>query len=193
MASRLISIRLDASAVEALERLQISDDTSLAVTAKRVLLTSLGIDVNASVQGVNNASDERLQELIDNKTAYLAASLNELKHSLEGEIEVLRTRLDALTHSPAATAIAPKATKGMSKATEIQSENSNYVCPDCGAVGTKPNDFTSEGTTKSGTPKLKCKHCGSVRVESKFLAQEPTKSETWEQKASDLLDEVSWQ
>lgn len=38
-------------------------------------------------------SDERLQELIDSKTQYLAHAMNEVKHSLEGEIEALKTRL----------------------------------------------------------------------------------------------------
>lgn len=38
-------------------------------------------------------SDERLQELIDNKTRYLADAMNEVKHSLESEIEALKTRL----------------------------------------------------------------------------------------------------
>ncbi len=38
-------------------------------------------------------SDERLQELIDSKTQYLANAMNEVKHTLEGEIEALKTRL----------------------------------------------------------------------------------------------------
>jgi Ribbon-helix-helix protein, copG family len=36
---------------------------------------------------------EYLQELIDNKTSYLADAMNEVKHSLESEIEALKTRL----------------------------------------------------------------------------------------------------
>ncbi len=38
-------------------------------------------------------NDERIQELIDNKTQYLANAMNEVKHSLESEIEALKTRL----------------------------------------------------------------------------------------------------
>lgn len=36
---------------------------------------------------------EYLQELIDSKTSYLADAMNEVKHTLEGEIEALKTRL----------------------------------------------------------------------------------------------------
>lgn len=38
-------------------------------------------------------SDEHIQQLIDNKTRYLADAMNEVKHSLESEIEALKTRL----------------------------------------------------------------------------------------------------
>ena len=105
--SRIFSIRLDDSAVEALERLQSTDDQSLNATAKSVLLDALGIDVNTPVNAVNN--DERLQELVDAKTAYLATAMNEIKHSLESEIEALRLRLDSLTSATAAT-VTPETT-----------------------------------------------------------------------------------
>lgn len=103
MASRIFSIRLDDSAVEALERLQSTDDESLNATAKRVLLDALGIDINIPVNAVNK--DERLQELVDAKTAYLATAMNEIKHSLESEIEVLRLRLDSLTPATAVSGV----------------------------------------------------------------------------------------
>ncbi|MEH2378772.1 MAG: hypothetical protein V7K27_07680 [Nostoc sp.] len=74
------------SAVEALERVQSVDDDSLNATAKRVLLDALGIDVNSTVNTVNN--DERFQELVDNKTAYLADAMNEIKNSLKAEIDI---------------------------------------------------------------------------------------------------------
>lgn len=117
MASQVLSIRLDDEAIEALRVLQIDDET-LHTTAKRILLASLGIDVNVSVQNVNNASNERIQELIDSKVAYIATAMNDLKQSLENEIEVLKNRLDDLTQSPAATtatAVTPKATQPKEK------------------------------------------------------------------------------
>ncbi|MEH2380267.1 MAG: hypothetical protein V7K27_15505 [Nostoc sp.] len=74
--------------------MQSVDDDSLNATAKRVLLDALGIDVNSTVNTVNN--DERFQELVDNKTAYLADAMNEIKNSLKAEIDILKLRLDSL-------------------------------------------------------------------------------------------------
>lgn len=102
MASRIFSIRLDDAAVEALERVHLPDDDSLNTTLKRVVLNALGIDVNIPVNVVNN--DERLQELVDSKTAYLVDAMNEIKHSLEAEIEALKVRLDSLAPAIASTA-----------------------------------------------------------------------------------------
>lgn len=94
MASRIFSIRLDDSAVEALQRLQTLDDDSLNATAKRVLLDALGIiDVN-KVNTVNT-SDDRLQELIDSKVAHLATAINTLKDELESKISNLATELNS--------------------------------------------------------------------------------------------------
>jgi hypothetical protein len=104
MASRIFSIRLDDTAVEALERVQSVDDDSLNATAKRVLLDALGVDVNSKVNTVNN--DERLQELIDSKVAYLADAMNEVKHSLESRIEQLESRLGSLAPTKPATVTA---------------------------------------------------------------------------------------
>lgn len=112
MASRIFSIRLDDTAVEALERVQSPDDDSLNTTLKRVVLDALGIDVNIPVNIVN--ADERLQELVDSKTAYLADAMNEIKHSLESKIEALKVRLDSLAPTTGGTtkpAIAAKITR----------------------------------------------------------------------------------
>lgn len=193
MASRIFSIRLDDRVVEALEALQLPDDDSLNATAKRVLTNAVGIDVNTPVHTVNN--DERLQELVDNKTAYLADAMNEIKYSLEGrtevlekEIEVLKLRLNSLAP---ATAIASPNVGIAPKDTDLSDQM--FVCPDCGTMGAKGIDFTSEGTTKAGTPRLKCKHCNAVKVESRFAKQDQSEKQTWEQKASDVLDGVNWQ
>lgn len=109
MASRIFSIRLDDRVVEALERVHSPDDDSLNTTLKRVVLDALGIDVNIPINIVSN--DERLQKLVDSKTAYLADAMNEIKHSLESrtevlenEIEVLKLRLDSLAPATAGTA-----------------------------------------------------------------------------------------
>lgn len=39
------------------------------------------------------SQDERLQELIDSKTQYLADAMSEIKHTLEGQIEELKAQL----------------------------------------------------------------------------------------------------
>lgn len=136
MASRIFSIRLDDTAVEALERVQSPSDDSLNTTLKRVVLDALGIDVNIPVNIVN--SDERLQELVDAKTAYLATAINEIKNSLETEIEALRLKVDSLTTAKTAkTAIATKAT------------SDNPTCPICG---------TSDKVTKNGRGGWICKN-----------------------------------
>ncbi|MBW4456608.1 MAG: hypothetical protein KME55_30175 [Nostoc indistinguendum CM1-VF10] len=140
---------------------------------------AVGIDVNAPVNTVNN--DERLQELVDSKTAYLADAMNEIKHSLEAEIEALKARLDSLAP---ATAIAPKAT---------HLSDQMFICPECETMGEKGIDFTNEGTTKPGTIRLRCKHCNTVKIESRFVKQDQPEMQTWEQKASNALDEVNWQ
>ena len=57
-------------------------------------------------------SDEHIQELIDSKTAYLADAMNEIKHSLEAEIEALKVRLDSLPPATAGTAKPAIAAKG---------------------------------------------------------------------------------
>ncbi|MHC5772179.1 MAG: hypothetical protein ACYTXI_43090 [Nostoc sp.] len=95
MASKIFSIRLDDRVVAALEALQSPDDDSLNTTLKRFVIDALGIDVHSSINTVNSTvnNDERMQELIDSKTAYLADAMNEVKHSLESEIEALKTRL----------------------------------------------------------------------------------------------------
>lgn len=41
-------------------------------------------------------SDERLQELIDNKTQYLANAMNEARHLFEDKAELLTTEIEAL-------------------------------------------------------------------------------------------------
>jgi hypothetical protein len=194
MASRIFSIRLDDGAVQALERLQAPNDDSLNGTVKRVLLASLGLDVNSSVQPVNNTSDERIQELVDIKTSYLADALNDLRRNLEDEINHLKTQIELLKLSNHVnTSAVSKADRTASNsATETQSEDS-YLCPKCGTIGKKFTDFINKGKNDSGTPRLKCKHCGTVRIESQFIKQESIKSESWEQKASTLLDEVNWQ
>lgn len=193
MASRIFSIRLDDATVEALERVQSPEDDSLNTTLKRVVLDALGIDVNIAVNIVNN--DERLQELVDFKTAYLADAMNEIKHSLEAEIKALKVRLDSLAPATAITtdaiAIASPTVGIAPEATDLSDQM--FVCPDCGIMGAKGIDFTSEGTTKAGTPRLKCKHCNAVKVESRFAKQDQPEKQTWEQKASDVLDEVNWQ
>ena len=138
MASRIFSIRLDDTAVEALEALQLPSDDSLNTTLKRFVINGLGITVNTSVHTVNN--DERLQELVDYKTAYLADAMNEIKHSLEAEIEALKVRLDALTP------VTPISAKPVAKSTAIATKatDDKPPCPICGI-----NDYViSHGVTR---------------------------------------------
>jgi len=66
------------------------DTTTLMVEAINLLLQKPPVE--QSETGVKQ-NDERLQELIDNKTSYLADAMNEVKHSLESQIEALKTRL----------------------------------------------------------------------------------------------------
>jgi len=39
---------------------------------------------------------EQIQEIVEIKTAYLAIAINEVKHTLEGEIESLKAKLEGL-------------------------------------------------------------------------------------------------
>lgn len=97
MVSKQFSFRLPDEVVEALERLQLEGE-SLNQTAQRILTKSVGlsteplstlsttVDIGEIVrQEVENAiaNSERLQEMIAANTAYLAAGINEIKHSVD--------------------------------------------------------------------------------------------------------------
>ena len=136
MASRIFSIRLDNTVVAALEALQLPSDDSLNTTLKRFVINGLGITVNTSVDTVNN--DERLQELVDFKTAYLTDVMNEVKHSLESrtealesEIEALKLRLDSLASDAPITAksVAMPSAGG---AIATKATDDKPACPICG-------------------------------------------------------------
>ncbi len=59
-------------------------------------LLTVALD-NAPVEQVEQIQQrEQLEELVDTKTAYLATAVNELKHSLEGELESLKAKLEGL-------------------------------------------------------------------------------------------------
>jgi len=167
MASRIFSIRLDDRVVEALEALQLPDDDSLNTTLKRFVIEGLGIDVSTPVNIVNN--DERLKELVDNKTAYLADAMNEVKDSLEAEIEALkqslkkeikalkalRARVDDLTPATAVSAsptAMPTAVNYTDKAT-----NTRPTCPHC-----KSTISIGNGKDRHGLSRYKCKNCGKT-------------------------------
>lgn len=97
MVSKPFSFRLPDTGVQALEALQIEGET-LNQTAQRFLMESLGlstdtppklstpVDIQELVKReVENAlaNSERLQEMIAANTAYLAAGINEIKHSVD--------------------------------------------------------------------------------------------------------------
>lgn len=158
MASRIFSIRLDDRVVEALEALKLPDDDSLNTTLKRFVIDSLGIDVNSPVHTVN--SNERLQELVDFKTAYLADAMNEIKHSLEGrtealesEVQALKLRLDSLTSSTPITA----KTVAIPTAIATKATNIRPTCPHCQSTVSIGN-----GKDRHGLPRYKCKDCGKT-------------------------------
>lgn len=66
------------------------DTTTLMVEALTFWLQNKPVEQRETSVEQN---DERLQELIDAKTSYLADAMNEVKHSLEGQIEELKARL----------------------------------------------------------------------------------------------------
>lgn len=217
--SRIFSIRLDDIAVGALERLQSTDDDSLNATAKRVLLDALGIDVNIPVNPVNN--DERLQELVDAKTAYLATAMNEIKHSLEREIEVLRLRVDSLTPATAAT-VTPETTPQIDDEALLESAMPaavNYIpettpqdafSPQAGKPLSK-EELKSKSNSIARTFKNKGLVINQAIIKSKILEMYPNsddwisddarldviraleKQQDWKEKTTDFLDGVNWQ
>ena len=65
------------------------DTTYIMVEALRFWLE------NKPVEQIEQ-SDERLQELIDNKTQYLANAMNEARHLFEDRAELLTTEIEAL-------------------------------------------------------------------------------------------------
>jgi predicted metal-dependent hydrolase len=205
--SRIFSIRLDDSAVEALERLQSIDDESLNATAKRVMLDALGIDVNIPVNAVNN--DERLQELVDAKTAYLATAINEIKHSLESEIEVLRLRLDSLTPATAAT-VTPETTPQIDDEALLESAIAVETTPQAVKPLSK-EELKSKANSIARTFKNKGLIINQAVIKSKILEMYPNsddwisddarldviraleKQQDWKGKTTDFLDGVNWQ
>jgi len=67
--------------------------TELVVEILSAALLNTVVEHRSTVVEHNEHNDERLQELIDNKTSYLADAMNEVKRLLEDEIEALKTRL----------------------------------------------------------------------------------------------------
>ena len=79
-----------ASAIHKIKKETGKDTTTLLVEAINFWLQNKPVELSkTSVK----QDDERIQELIDNKTSYLADAMNEVKHSLESQIEALKTRL----------------------------------------------------------------------------------------------------
>lgn len=100
MPKRVLSFRINDSELAILQGLQLPEDTSLGQTALRVLRGAMGIDVDAvDADPVSNRLEsaipdrELIRDEINERTAYLANAMNEVKNSLEGEIEALKTRL----------------------------------------------------------------------------------------------------
>jgi len=99
MASNIISFRLNDAEIEALSALQVPEDKSLSQTAARLVRGSFSRSTSVSTKAstdvdileelvkreVENAiaNSERLKEIIAANTAYLAAGINEIKHSVD--------------------------------------------------------------------------------------------------------------
>lgn len=180
MASKIFSIRLDDRVVAALERFQSPDDDSLNTTLKRFVIDALGIDVNTPVNAVNN--DERLQELVDAKTAYLATAMNEIKHSLESEIEVLRLRVDSLTPATAAT-VTPETTPQidnealLESAIAAETTHQDVVSPQAGKPLSK-EELKSKANSIARTFKNKGSEISLTIIKNKILELYPN-SDDW--------------
>jgi L-lactate utilization protein LutC len=130
--SQVISLRLDDDVIAKLKALKI-DDENLHATAKRILLEALGMPVNDRKHDVNN--DERINELIDSKVAYLATAMNQVKHELEDRITSLENEIEAFKISTSSPATSEAIT-----------------CTHCG----------SQNTIKHSGNRRKCKDCGKT-------------------------------
>ena len=174
MASRIFSIRLDDRVVEALEALQLPDDDSLNATAKRILTSAVGVDVNTPVHTVNN--NERLQELIrqevENALNTIASQerFQETVHIIVNER--IQNQNDILSdHEFRLGKLEESAQEGFSstpqvlslpvstKPTAIATKATNIrpTCPHCQSTVS-----TGNGKDRHGLPRYKCKDCGKT-------------------------------
>jgi tRNA A37 threonylcarbamoyladenosine dehydratase len=89
-----IGFRCPDDLAEAIQALTVrgKDKTAVIVELLRYAISNAPVEqYETPVQQI-----EQIQELIDSKMAYLADGMNEVKQSLEAEIEALKTKFEVL-------------------------------------------------------------------------------------------------
>ncbi|MBD0263483.1 MAG: hypothetical protein ICV78_12390 [Tolypothrix sp. Co-bin9] len=99
MGSQTYSIRLNDAETKLLEAFQTSEDKTLNQTVARLVREAIGANnmVNSANNLVNTVNIEELvREEVDQRMAYLATAMNEVKAQLENDIKFLKTELQNL-------------------------------------------------------------------------------------------------
>lgn len=96
MEKQVISFRASESEVEGLRKLQKLGESSLGQVALRIVREALGVQtsVDSSVNvGMGKGIALLVRDEVEERTAYLANAMNEVKSQLENEIDFLKTEV----------------------------------------------------------------------------------------------------